>query len=135
MGIFTMVAVAIIAVFTVATVSVWSENRRKEREAFHKHETYRKLIDQPGEAADAILAMMRQEKKEKEDSVIWSLKLGGLITTAAGLGLGVFLFFLDPDEGEPIYLVGLIPLLVGAAMSLYAFVLAPERPTSTKEEF
>ena len=29
MGIFTMVAVAIIAVFTVATVSVWSENRRE----------------------------------------------------------------------------------------------------------
>jgi len=50
--------------------------------------------------------------------------LGGLITGAVGIGLIVMLRGLEHEE--PAYLVGVIPLLVGAALMAYAFVFAPK---------
>ena len=41
--------VAIIAVFVFVAVASWSDNRRMEREAFYRHETYRKMLEQPGQ--------------------------------------------------------------------------------------
>ena len=52
------------------------------------------------------------------------MKLGGLISTAAGIGVGVFLIAILPDR--PIYFLGLIPVLIGLALLLYTYVLAPK---------
>jgi hypothetical protein len=52
------------------------------------------------------------------------MQLGGLITTAVGIGVMVLLRGLVHDE--PVYLAGLIPLLVGAALLVYVFALAPK---------
>jgi len=52
------------------------------------------------------------------------MKLGGLITTAVGVAMMIFLR--QMEHHEPAYLVGLIPLLVGAAMLGYVFFLAPK---------
>ncbi len=51
------------------------------------------------------------------------MKLGGLITAVVGIGVMGFLHALVHDE--PVYLAGLIPLLIGLALLLYTFVLAP----------
>jgi uncharacterized membrane protein (GlpM family) len=52
------------------------------------------------------------------------MKLGGLITAAVGIGVIVLLRGLEHEE--PVYLVGVIPLLIGLALLAYAFVLAPK---------
>jgi uncharacterized membrane protein (GlpM family) len=55
---------------------------------------------------------------------VQGLQLGGLVTTAVGLGVMVLLRGLVRDE--PVYLAGLIPLLVGVALLVYVFALAPK---------
>ena len=120
---------ALITVFTFVSIAVWSENRRRERETFHRHETYRRLLEGSGGNAGEVAALIRQHDEEErlrqDAKSAGGLKLGGLITTAVGIGIMVFLYSLLRNDDRPIYLIGLIPLAVGLAISLYAFVLAP----------
>ncbi len=57
-----------------------------------------------------------------------SLRLGGLVALMAGIGLGVVLAGLKPEE--PYYLLGLIPVLAGLAILIYVYVLAPKLRSS-----
>lgn len=120
--------VGTIAVFTFVAVAAWSDNRRKEREAFHRHETYRRMLEQPGESAREVLALMREEESQAQRRRIEGMRLGGLITFVVGIGLMVFLFFLVDEE--PVYLVGVIPLLIGLVLAIYGFILA-DRPNAS----
>ena len=56
------------------------------------------------------------------------MRLGGLITTAVGLGIAVFLYVLEPGE-KPVWVIGLIPTLVGLVLTLYGFLAAPRPHT------
>ena len=51
---------------------------------------------------------------------------GGPMVSRVGLGLMIFLKALVQET--PVYLTGLIPLLIGAALLAYATWFAPERP-------
>ena len=71
-----------------------------------------------------VKAMIRDEEERRElrqkEKTRMGLKLGGLITMVVGVALAVFLYYLIDDE--PIYLVGLIPLLVVDELSLACWV-------------
>jgi hypothetical protein len=120
-AVFLIPIVTIIAVFTFVAIATWSDNRRKEREAFYRHDTYRKLLEQSGDANRELLELMRLEDAREQRKRIDGMRLGGLITTAVGIGLIVFLFPLVEDE--PVYLVGLIPLLIGLVLTFYGFFM------------
>lgn len=117
--------VSVVAVFTFVAVAAWSDNRRKERETFHRHETYRRMLEQPSESGREVLALMQQQELQQQQRRIEGLRLGGLITSVVGIGLMVFLFVLVDDE--PIYLVGIIPLLIGLVLAVYGFFIV-EKP-------
>jgi hypothetical protein len=125
-------AVAIIAVFTLVTVTVWSENRLKERETLYRHETYKKLIEQPGISVEAVRGLMleltREDEVQRRFKQIEGEKLGGLITAVVGVALAVFLYSLAPER--PIYLVGGIPFSVGLMLLLHSYMLqrSPRTP-------
>ena len=125
--VFLIPVVALICVFTFVAVATWSENRRKEREAFYRSETHQKMLDGTPESAEAVRALIREEEERRErrraESLRMGLKLGGLVTMMAGLGLGVFLYYLVDDE--PVYLVGLVPFLIGVVLTLYGFFVGP----------
>ena len=104
-------------------VATWAENRRKEREAFYREETYRKVLETGGDAGDRILTLMRDEESSRVRRRIEGQRLGGLITTAVGAGIMIFLRVLVDDE--PVYLVGIIPLLIGLVLVIYGFFMAP----------
>jgi len=127
MGVAGMVlgAVGMVTVFSFVAVVSWVEGRRKEREAFYRNDLLKQLAQQPGPAADRVANLLQEEDRKAERQHREGLKLGGLIATAVGIGIMVFLRLLI-SEDEPVYLVGLIPLLVGATMLLYAYVLAPK---------
>ena len=124
--VFLIPIVAIICVFTFIAVATWSENRRKEREAYYRSETHQKMLDGSPESAEAVRALIREEEERKQlrraESMRMGLRLGGLITMVAGLGLAVFLYYLVDDE--PVYMVGLIPLLIGLVLALFGFFMA-----------
>ena len=68
-----------------------------------------------------------EEENLRRQESIELYKVSGLVTVAAGIGLGAFLYFLVPDRA--VYAVGLVPLLVGLTLLVYGLILAP-RPTS-----
>ncbi len=113
-----------IALFSFLGVAAWSAARRKEREAYYKSETLKKLSESSGEAAKSALELMREEERNFVKRRNEGLKIGGLVTAATGIGLMVFLRGLVRDE--PVYLVGLIPLLIGVALLAYPLFLAPK---------
>jgi hypothetical protein len=115
--------VAIISVFTFVAVATWAENRRKERESYYRHETYRKIMEQQGDAGKGVLALMREEELQQQRRRIEGLKLGGMITFVVGIGAMVFLYFIS--EEAPVFWAGLIPALIGLVMLLYAFLMVP----------
>lgn len=114
-------SVLMIAVFSFTAVASWAESRRKERQAYYRTELLKKIAESPGESQ--VLEMLREEqrigiRKRREE-----MKLGGLVTVATGMGLGVFLGAIQPRE--PVYLVGLIPGLVGVALLLHVYTSFP----------
>jgi hypothetical protein len=115
--------VSTIAVFSFLAVASWTNARRKEREAYYKSETLKKIAEVQGNAAGSILELLREENKIESQRRTEGRKLGGLISIAVGVSLGVFLRAID--HNEPAYLVALIPLLVGVALLAHAYLLTP----------
>jgi hypothetical protein len=127
-ALFSFLGVGSIALFSFLAVAAWSDARRREREAYYKSEALKKIAETQGAGAVEFLreeALRRaEEKKDAARRQREGIKLGGLVTSAVGIGLMIFLWRLVDDE--PVYLVGLIPLLVGVALLAYSYLLAPK---------
>jgi hypothetical protein len=115
-----------IALFSFLAVAAWAEARRKEREAYYRSETLKKIAESSAEGAKIAMELMREQEKPTLKKSVEGLKLGGLITAAVGIGLMAFLHAVDHDESS--YMIGAIPLLIGLALLIYAFLLAPKPP-------
>ena len=118
-------SVAAVAVFSFIGVAAWSDSRRKEREAYYRSETLKKLAEAQGTGASSAVELVKEEERIALRRRLEGQKLGGLITVAVGVGLMVFLKAVD--HNEPAYLVGVIPLLVGVALLAYSYVLGPKQ--------
>ena len=101
----------------------WIDSRRKEREAYYRAETLRRVAEASGEGAKATLDLLWEENRQKQIQMREGLKIGGLITLGVGIGLTIFLHSLVGGSESP-YLVGLIPALVGLAMLVYVYLMA-----------
>jgi ferric-dicitrate binding protein FerR (iron transport regulator) len=112
-------AVAASGMWAFIAVASWGDNRRKEREAYYRHETIKKIAEMPG---DAGLALLREDERMAARRRQENIKLGGLVTSAVGVALMVFLRGIE--KSEPVYLVGLIPLLVGLGLFASHYILA-----------
>ncbi len=125
MGVWLFLSVGAVCLFVVFIPLVsWIDNRRKEREAFYKADTMRRLAESPGEGAKAAIQMMREEERLKRIKAREGLKIGGLINVGVGVALIIFLrAMLGGGSGSP-YLCGLIPAFVGVAMLAYVVFLA-----------
>ena len=117
-------AVALFAVFFPLVTFI--DSRRKERVAFYKAETIRRVAEASGEGAKAALELLREEERLKAAKSLEGIKVGGLINLAVGVALIVFLRMMLGGGLESPYLVGLIPLFIGAALLVYALFLAPK---------
>jgi hypothetical protein len=113
-------AVALFGIFLPTTI--WMEHRHKEREAFYKAETIRRIAEAPGQGGNAAVELMREQARMASLKTREGLKIGGIINIGVGIGLTIFLRALI--HSGPIFLCGLIPGLIGAAMLVYVYVLA-----------
>lgn len=125
-GLFLFLSVVMICVFTFISIAVWTEARRKEREAYYKAETVRRLTEMPGEGAQAVIAMMREEERiDKQKTALnevkkrEGLKIGGLVNLCVGVALYLFM----RSIGGP-GMIGAFPFSIGIALIVYAYVLA-----------
>ena len=114
--------VAIVAGCTFIIVLHWLDTQRKEREAYYKTETLRRVTEASGEGAKAALELMREDERLKRIKAREGMKVGGLVNIGVGISLLIFLHGLLP--GTAIYLCGLIPGLIGVGFLLYVYFLA-----------
>jgi hypothetical protein len=95
-----------------------------QAKVYYRAETIKRLAEMQGGGADAVLTLLREEEKIRARRVPEGLKLAGFITCAVGLALLVVLRAVVPDM--PVYLVGLIPGLVGLVLLVYGYTYAPK---------
>ena len=125
LGLWIFLSVGAVALFAVFIPFVtWLESRRKEREAFYRAETMRRLAEASGEGAKASLELVREESRQERIKMREGIKLGGLICVAVGVALVIFLRILLGGGNNSPYLCGLIPGLIGVAMLVYVYFLA-----------
>ena len=124
--IFLFLSVASVALFSFVAVAVWSNERRREREAYYRSETLKKIADTQGAGSSSAIELLREEEKNATRRRREGQKLGGLITVAVGVGMMIFIKAVTRRDPEPAYLVGLIPLFIGLALLAYTYLLAPK---------
>lgn len=130
-GNFLFLSVGAIALFGIfLPIATWVESRRKEREAYYRAETLRRMTEASGEGAKATLELLREEERIKVRKTREGLKIGGLICVGTGVALMFYLHALlgpngvDHGAAGPVYLSGLIPTLIGVAMLVYVYFMA-----------
>jgi hypothetical protein len=124
-GMWAFLACGAVSLFGILVPTVtWLDNRRKEREAFYKAETFRRLTETSAEGAKAAIELLREESRLERQKRREGMKLGGLICVAVGAAMVIFLrvqSFRDPDAP---YMVGLIPVFVGVALLVYVYFMS-----------
>jgi hypothetical protein len=126
---FMVPGIGAVAVFGYLAVHSWAESRRKEREAFYRSETLRRFSE--SSQPEMLARFLAEEKAARHEMRVQqreSLRLGGLVTMMAGIGLGVTLGGIAPLQR--FYLFGLVPFLVGLALLVYVYLLAPKAPAN-----
>jgi hypothetical protein len=125
--VFVFLAVAAVALYSYLSIHSYVNGRRKEREAYYKNETVRRLTESQGAGADAAIALLREEDRLWARRRLEGIKLGGLITTGVGIGLMIFLGIANDDNHLIGVAIGIVPLMVGIALLIYAYRLAPKQ--------
>jgi len=105
-----------IALFSFIAVARWATERRREREAYYRSETVKKIAEAQGAGGGSALEFLREEEKIEARRKREGQKLGGLITMAVGVGLMIFLYSIPDPDARFAYRVGLIPLLIGVVL-------------------
>ncbi len=105
--------VTMIAVFAFTSVASWADARRREREAFYRSETLKKIAESSGAGGAAALEVLREEDRNALRKQRDAQRLGGFINIGVGIGLMVFLHGIADSSA---YLIGLIPFFVGLAL-------------------
>jgi hypothetical protein len=129
---FRLAIPVILIVFTFTANVHWTNMRRKEREAFYRAETLRRITEASGDGAKAALELMKEDERVRARKSREGLKIGGLINVALGIGLVIAFHAMFGSGGGPVtssgtgsvYLCGLIPGLIGVAMLVYVYMLA-----------
>jgi len=124
MPVFMFLNLGAVAVFAWLAVLAWSDSRRREREAYYRSESLKKIAEMEGGGAASVLEYMREEDRKAARRHLAGFKLGGSVAVAAGVGLSISLLAIRPYSA--LYIVGVIPVLIGAAVLAYAYVLAPQ---------
>jgi hypothetical protein len=112
---FVMIIVVVTASLSLVAVTLWLGFRVKEREEYYRTEAVKKIAE--SSAPTAAIEYLRETDRIYERRMRGGLRLGGLVTIAVGIGLMLFLRALIPERA--VYMVGIIPLLVG--VSLFGF--------------
>lgn len=123
-----LISLVLVCLFSFLAVASWSKARLRERQAFYKSETIRKIAESQG--GGAALEYLRESDHNAARQRREGQRVAGLVTLAVGVGVMIFLrrVPISPDSGSDssAYLVGVIPVLVGMALLIYSYVLAPK---------
>jgi hypothetical protein len=116
--VFLFLSAATVAVFTFITVMGAVGARTAERIARERFALLRTLAEQQGDNARQVLELLRKQEEKKEARERDGMLLGGAVTTAVGVALSVMIA--ATSGGSAGWTVGLIPMLIGIVLLLFA---------------
>ncbi len=120
-GLWVFLSISAVALFVVFLPAVtFFDKQHKEREAFYKAETIRRITEASGEGAKAALELLKAQSRMESQKLREGMKMGGLVCIAVGAALSLFLL----SQHSNTSLVGLIPGLIGVALLVYVYVMA-----------
>ena len=120
-------SIAAISICSFTAVVIWVKERRREREAYYSSETVRKIAELQGPNVTVAVEFFRDAERNAALRRLEGLKVGGLLAIAVGLGMGILLRAVGRNDPSPVFLIGIIPLLVGLALLVYVYMLAPTK--------
>ncbi len=124
-GLWVFLSIGAVSLFGIFIPTVtWIDKQHKERLAFYKAETIRRVAEASGEGAKAALELLQAQSRREQLKTREGMKIGGLICIAVGAALVIFLHAIAANEPDTPYLVGLIPAFVGIALLVYVFFMA-----------
>jgi DNA integrity scanning protein DisA with diadenylate cyclase activity len=124
-GLWVFLSIGAVSLFVIFIPTVtWIDKQHKEREAFYKAETIRRITEASGEGAKAAMEMMRQEARLEQMKKREGMKIGGLVCIGVGVASVIFMRAMMGSEPDAPYLAGLVPAFVGVALLVYVYALA-----------
>ena len=125
-ALFLFLGIGAASLFSFFAVAAWAGARHSERETYYHTELIKKAMESPSTAALDYLRQRDHEAAKRAALKTRSgMRLGGLIAVAAGVGLMVFLratiAVYETGGKQNVYLLGLIPILVGSVVFIYSF--------------
>ena len=124
-------AAFVLGMFTFFTIAAWLAKEKKTRELAYRHELYMRMVADPGPGAEAVRALIEQETRRREVQMIQATRTGGMLVLGLGVALGVFFYF--TERQRPVFLVGLMPGVVGAVMLIHGSILARRTGPTTPD--
>ena len=123
---FLPLSVLIFSFFSFLAIAVWSENRRREREAFYKSEALKRIAE--GTAGASAVDFLREQHRLDQRRRHEGIKIGGLVSTAVSLAFTVFLAAMTMERRPGLWTLGLIPLSMGIALLAYGYLPSRKEP-------
>ena len=126
---FAFLSVSTASLFGFLAVASWAGCRQQERESYYRNDMLKKLAESDTGSAAATIEYLREKERAQEGAREAKKRegysLGGLINIAVGLVLTVFLTAIShkPEVG----IIGLFPLLIGAALLVHNYLILPKR--------
>jgi Flp pilus assembly protein TadB len=120
-GMWIFLSIGAFSLFGIFLPTVtWIDKQHKERSAFYKAETIRRIAEASGEGVKAAMDLLQQQSRLEQQRKREGMKIGGLICIGVGAAT-CLLFWSQHDQG---FLIGLTPAFVGAALLIYVYLLA-----------
>jgi hypothetical protein len=121
-GLWIFLSIASVALFAVfIPLITYIDNRRKEREAFYRSETIRRIAEASPDSSRATIDLLHAQTRIGLLKTREGMKIAGIINVGVGVAL---IPFLGALVNWNVGLCGLIPACIGMAMLVYVYILA-----------
>jgi hypothetical protein len=134
LGQFLFLAAGAVGLFAYLSVAHWVNARTEERQARDRIALLRRMAEQTPAAVASVLDHLREENaraEEKEQKKELQARRNGMQTGAIliALGVGFAMAFALVSRREPVWILGVIPTLVGLVVFVFAMFNRPAAPS------
>ena len=126
-----MIVPLLLVIFAWMSVTHWITARAAERKMRERYALLKHLSERPAESVQLVLEQLHQddarelEREREKAAVAWrGQNMGAAIVLAIGVLLTLFLYFIAPNK--PIWLIGLMPVLVGVVLAVAGWLEKPK---------
>lgn len=128
---FIMIVPLLIVLFTWISVTHWINARAAERRTRERYALFKHLSERPAESVQLVLEQLHQddarelEREREKAAVVWrGQNMGAAVTLAIGILLTLFLYYIAPNK--PLWLIGLMPVMVGVILAVSGWLEKPK---------